>query len=113
MEIKNSKDISKEVNLHRPDNPYRRILAKLKRQGTYYTTREVAYFFQISLPTLHKICKELEAPSCYYLWGRRYIWLYIPEDIEEIATAIGITLRSDWKVKEEDEIREELQRVQD
>jgi hypothetical protein len=96
--IKSSKEF-KEAGVYKAPGPYTYVLEAIKAEGEYYTTEEVKNYFQMSRPTLQKICSQLNAPSMYYDWGRRYIFLYTREDIVEIAEYLGITLKPNWKIK--------------
>jgi Mn-dependent DtxR family transcriptional regulator len=98
MEIKPASQLAKEKDRFQPTHPYKKLIAEIKKEGEYYTNQEMCEFFNISQPTLTKMCKGLQAPSNYRMWGRRYIWLYTRQDVEEIASAMGIKLRKNWKL---------------
>ena len=70
--------------------PATRIIEAL--EGDYLTTRQVAEYFEVNIETIRRLSKatnadgteKIKGPSKATKSGSMVIWLYTPEDVEEI-----------------------------
>jgi len=85
------------VDLHPPKivSPYDRMLARVKEEGEFYTFADVAEMLDISQPTIKKVTNNdsFSPPSKYVKWGKRYVWLFTREDVEETARALKVSVK--------------------
>lgn len=83
--MKNPKvvDIS-EVKVAKRTSPATRIIESL--DGEYYTMRQTAEMIDVHIETLRRICRtsRVKAPSKATTQGQLVIYLFTPEDVEEV-----------------------------
>lgn len=65
-------------------SPADKLISKL--DGTYYKMSEVSEILGISTRVLRRLLKDptLSAPSLVYRKGKLFIYLYTPEDVEDL-----------------------------
>lgn len=71
-------------------SPVARLLESL--DGTYYTTGQVAKMIGCSQATVRTLIKNdrVKAPSKVAVRGQGYVYLFTPEDVEEVRDFLGL-----------------------
>lgn len=81
---------AKTVKTQTRKAPATRIIEAL--EGDFMTTRQVAEYFEVNIETIRRLSKakfadgkdKIKGPSKATKSGSMVIWLYTPDDVEEI-----------------------------
>lgn len=77
---------AEEVENKRRISPMQSIIDEIKEQGEFYTMRETAVILGVHIETLRRLCRSdrVKAPSQAAKIGKLVIYLFTPEDHEEL-----------------------------